>query len=465
MSPILQSLLLAAAAAVASAKAVPPSTGSDWITLPNGMEFQPSQVQDDPVRQRALRNAQDRILEEQQAVQKQTNFVDSAETYYDAYAQAWRYVGFYTDCHEPSEERHRRRQLNENEEDACQRYLLWAAYVDLGYTGKGIGEYQFWDTYSEEWDTSACEAVGNIEEDGTVDPSTCKKMDCHMPDTETWQLMGYFKEPEYTEWFEQLFKHEGYCVWQGDEYEFMYGNYDAWPEGCSETEYYLSDGTLLYYDTKAEANATMTYGLYTDARCSVDYVGEEVTMEDVLMKGDHGGDDLLSLQYLQYWNEAMEIYRVCQPCRAYALHDGYGGERRRRQLADPNYKPPQGRKLEDNDPNNGLFQCDDAAGYTNVNQCMKFRTKTDMYYATTDEVMEAAFQGGITTLTVGSRVYGEYRAGHDVVAEEPDWMMLYIGCAVLAFGSMSLLTVYLMSRTRCRTVRNKSLKKPLITDL
>jgi hypothetical protein len=286
-----------------------------------------------------------------------------------------------------------------------------------------------------------------------------------MPDTETWELMGYFKEPEYTEWFEQLFKHEGYCVWQGDEYEFMYENYNAWPEGCEETEYYLGDGTALYYDTKAEANGTMTYGLYTDARCSVDYVGDEVTMEQVLFGGgEHGGgDELLSAQYLKYWNEAMEIYRVCQPCRAYALHEGYGGERRRRQLAEQGGQKK--RRLEDNDPNNGLFQCDDAAGYTNVNQCMKFRSKTDMYYATADEIMEAAFQGGVTTLSIGSRVYGEYRAGHDVVAEEPDWMMLYIGCAVFAFGMMSLLTVYLMSRTSCRRIRNKSLKKPLITDL
>jgi hypothetical protein len=245
--------------------------------------------------------------------------------------------------------------------------------VDLNYQGLGIGEYQFWDTYTQEWDTKACETFGNgvtrNEEDGTVtvDESACKKMDCHLPDQKNWQLLGYYKELEYTEWFEQLFKHEGYCVWQADEYEFMYNNYGAWPEGCTETEYYLSDGTALYYDTKALANATMAYGLYTDARCSQDYMGDEVTVEEVLYNGDDNGD-LLSPEYLEYWNDAMEIYRVCQPCRAYALNEGYGGENRKHKK----------RQLDEDDPNGGYFQCDDAAGYTNVNQCMKFATKTDM---------------------------------------------------------------------------------------
>ena len=92
-------------------------------------------------------------------------------------------------------------------------------YVDLDYSGLGIGEYQFFDTYAQEWDTSACEAVGNGvtievdeetgEETKTVNRSQCKRMDCHLPSGSAanggnWQLMGYFKEVEYTEWFEQL---------------------------------------------------------------------------------------------------------------------------------------------------------------------------------------------------------------------------------------------------------------------
>jgi hypothetical protein len=322
----------------------------------------------------------------------------------------------------------------------------------LDYQGFGIGEYQYWDTYAEAWDTSACETVGNVNEEGLVDETTCKKMDCHMDKgSHNWHLLGYFKEAEYTGWFEQLFKHQGYCVWQGNEYNFMYENYDAWPEECSETELYLKDGTALYMDTKATANATMTYGLFTDARCSVDYEGSEITVEQVLNSDD--GGDLLSMEYLETWNKAMEIYRVCQPCRAYALHQGYGGNNHRN------------RQLEDDDPNNGLFQCDDAAGYTNVNQCMKFRTKTDMEYASLDEVMEAALQGGITSVTVDGRTYGTYRAGVTVVEIEPDWNLLWIACGVLGFGVVSMLGAAMWTYTRCRSCSSsKALKEPLISD-
>lgn len=461
MNTMLRSLLLATAAASASASSrVPPSTGSEWMSLENGMEFQPSSAKD-PQQQRALRQAQDRLLKEEQeeVYGQQISYLDTQETYYDAYAQAWRYVGFYIDCN-PSEEDRRRRKLGEDE-SYCQRYLLWAAYVDLGYTGQGIAEYQFWDTYAEQWDASACEKVGNVNEDGTINPNTCKRMDCHHPNSNTWTLMGYFKEPEYTEWFEQLFKHEGYCVWQENEYDFMYENYGAWPEGCSETETYLSDGTLLYYDTKATANATMTYGLYTDAKCSKDYEGEEYTMEQLLQA--EGGDDLLTLEYLDYWNDAMEIYRVCQPCRAYALNQGYGGNGRRqlkKKFADK-YAENK-RRLEDNDPNNGNWQCDDAAGYTNVNQCMKFRTKTDMYYATTEEVMEASFQGGVTTVTMDGRTYGEYRAGASVEEQEPDWPLLWGSIAFMIFGFGALGISYYYTRDKENS--RKSLKQPLMNE-
>ena len=127
MAPsILQSLLLAAATSVVSA-AGPPSTGKEWVSLNQGAEFQPAPAAKDatPTQQRALRQAQDRFLEEQSGAEQQTSYVDSQETYYDAYAQAWRYVGFYTDCN-PAQDNHRR-QLNEDEESACVRYLLWAA--------------------------------------------------------------------------------------------------------------------------------------------------------------------------------------------------------------------------------------------------------------------------------------------------------------------------------------------------
>jgi len=372
-------------------------------------------------------------------------FVDSQETYWDGYAQAWRYIGFFTDCNPDQDDkrRHRRRRMNEDEEESCKRYLLWAAYVDLDYEGIGIGQYQYYNTYTEEWDTSACEAIGN---------ENCTKMDCHLPDT-TFQLMGYFKEEDPSEWFEQLFKHQSYCVWQEGEYNFMYGNYDSWPQGCAQTEYYLSDGTSLYYDMKPLANGTMSIGLFLDSRCSQDYMGDEITVEDILNNGSN--DDFLSEYNIEYWNKAMEIHRICQPCRAYALYEGYG---------DGNNNRDRRRRLDD-DPNNGLFQCDDAAGYTNVNQCMKFRTKTDMEYANFNEVWLAAQQGGITTLPVAGRVYGEYRSGYTKLDEEEDvnFLFFYISLGVFVLGTASLISAMRWRQSRQMST-NPSLKQPLVSS-
>lgn len=126
---MIQSLLMAAAATSVVAAAStnsnsPPSTGQGWVSLHKHAEFQPAAASEDasPTQQRALRQAQERFLEEQTATQ-QTSYVDSQETYYDAYAQAWRYVGFYTDCNPAQGDR----RLQEGEENACARYLIWAA--------------------------------------------------------------------------------------------------------------------------------------------------------------------------------------------------------------------------------------------------------------------------------------------------------------------------------------------------
>jgi hypothetical protein len=384
--------------------------------------------------------------------------------------------------------------------------------VDLSYSGLGIGEYQFYDTYNKKWDTSACETINNgvssskDEETGEqtkhVDHSACKKMDCHLASSTNFQLLGYFKEIDYMDWFEQLFKHEGYCVWQKNEYNFMYNNYYAWPYYCTATGTTLSDGTLLYYDTKALAHGNMTYGLYTDSRCSMDYHGDEVTMEQVLLSGNNGRsgsqdeDDttLLSLAYLDQWNEAMEIYKVCQPCRAYLLHetsyntyysnnnnnnrqlvatvDANGDAQQQQPQAGHRHSPPQ-RRLEDYDsdydPNNGLFLCYDAAGYTNVNQCMKFRTKTYMSYATLEQVMEAAQQGGITSVHVHGRTYGTSSSvsssiSSSMMAVPPDWLFLYTGVAVLVFGVVMLMAAMIWTKKSCCRSNNSSasLNEPLI---
>ena len=88
------------------------------------------------------------------------NAVDTSETYYAEDAQAWRYLGTYIDC---------------SENDTCQRYLLWAAYVDKGYTGDKDGaQYMFYNEVTEKWDNSYCDLLNG-------DDSRCVPMDCHLP--------------------------------------------------------------------------------------------------------------------------------------------------------------------------------------------------------------------------------------------------------------------------------------------
>jgi hypothetical protein len=65
---------------------------------------------------------------------------------------------------------------------------------------------------------------------------------------------------------------------------------------------------------------------------------------------------------------------------------------------------------EQDDPNNGLFQCDDDAGYTNVNQCMKFATKTNMIVATFSDMTKASQQGGIMPANVPGVAVSQFEA-------------------------------------------------------
>ena len=193
-------------------------------------------------------------------------------------------------------------------------------------------------------------------------------MDCHVANPETnWQLLGIFKQADWQDWLDQLFQHQGYCLWNSNNdnnnndntYEFMSKNYNAWPEGCTATEVYNEDGDLMYYDVKPVQDGNMTVGLYTNAVCSVDYTGDIYTPVSFLA-ADQDGDDQLDLlvgKYADMWNEAMSVYKVCQPCRASNLfNNNVDNNEDRRKLEDDN----------NNNPNNGYFQCNDDAGYTGM---------------------------------------------------------------------------------------------------
>jgi hypothetical protein len=124
---------LASMAIAAAAKVVPhgklselPTTGEEWTTLQNGMEFQPS-ANLSPIAQYHLRRL---TTDEDNSFQK--IFVDGTETYYDEYAQAWRALGWYIDCdfvaeNNDNNDSNDSNDNNDNQGSGCQRFLLWAA--------------------------------------------------------------------------------------------------------------------------------------------------------------------------------------------------------------------------------------------------------------------------------------------------------------------------------------------------
>lgn len=280
-------------------------------------------------------------------------------------------------------------------------------YVDENYQGGGIGEYSYYDPYQQDWDSSGCDTHGN---------GRCAPMDCHLNNSTTWKLMGVFKEASYfgnDAFFEQLFKHEGVCVWNAfadegnDLYEYMSSARESsWPEGCVSTgvpitnsfykynDFYSSQNTngYLYIDLKPTWNGNMTYGLYTDSTCKYEYELPDADVESIAKKMG-----LLYGEYLQTWNDGLEVFKVCQPCRAYNLRNDY---------VTDDYNDGYSYY---NDPNEGYFQCNDDADYTNVNQCMKFRTHAELEVATWEDLVTATNQGGILEVNVSGTIFGSER--------------------------------------------------------
>ena len=271
-------------------------------------------------------------------------------------------------------------------------------YIDLDYTGEGIGEYQFFDRHTGKWDKTSC-----VAENGR-----CEMYDCHLPDT-NFKLLGLFKEANYHEWMEQLYKHEGVCVWTEDEYEKMQYLRESWPCGCTQTDQTDKNGNSIYYDMMPLPEGRMTLGLYTDASCSVEHSGDLDAIEVIENmyannnngnnnndnnndRDDRGGISDLAAD-ISSWNDAFDIFKKCQPCKAYDLsNDGSG-----------NYNQDDDHEDDDGE----AFACHDDAGYNSVNQCMKFRTKTDMFQADFGDVALASAQGTITSIDLLGTTFGD----------------------------------------------------------
>jgi len=311
-----------------------------------------------------------------------------------------------------------------------------------------IGPYSqgIFDTANGYYDSTACNTNGN---------GNCKYMDCHDPASTNWKLMGVFKEASFfgdDAFFEQLFKHEGVCLWNDDDlYEFMSETRESsWSSGCLSTGISYGDYGL-FIDLKPTFNGNMTYALYEDNVCATEYEGNQYNVESVA-----ANMGLLYGYYMEQWNDAMEVFKVCQPCRAYNLQNRRRGlnEQQQQSKVEANKEKSKSAKTEDEqqsdrkmynynynnnnngqnagngwysddddsyDPNNGYFRCDDDADYSNVNQCMKFRSHGDLESASWDDLVAATNQGGILQVNVSGVVFGS-----PFVSAEQDQYLTYV---------------------------------------
>lgn len=174
-------------------------------------------------------------------------------------------------------------------------------------------------------------------------------MDCHLEDT-SFDLLGVFKfSYDDGDFMEQLFKHEGYCLWGEDTFEFMETARNILPNFCNETRV---GNENIFYDLKPLQFGKTTIGLYKNEACISDYEGS-ATLKDVVEAADSG-----ELEYLYHrlheWDKAMAKFHVCQPCVSYDLATVVNSRTfRRRNLNDGDSHP---------------FSCYDYAGANSVNQ-------------------------------------------------------------------------------------------------
>lgn len=111
-----------------------PSTGQEWVSLEGGVEFQPGS--DNPWMIQAAaaqvgpksKHTQRNLGRNGATYNPYANqvFPDSSNSEYDAYAQAWRLLGFYIDCSGAGQRRNLQGEGDHHDNNACQRYLLWA---------------------------------------------------------------------------------------------------------------------------------------------------------------------------------------------------------------------------------------------------------------------------------------------------------------------------------------------------
>lgn len=180
--------------------------------------------------------------------------------------------------------------------------------------------------------------------------------------------LGYFMEDAPATFLQLLAQHQGSCTWSETTANALEDASEWLPQECTQTEIVVHNvqgsATYVRFDLKPMARGGIDIGLYTDNKCSQEYMGSEVTVEDVLKS--HYGYDIEYSTTIEYVNEALDAFKVCTPCRTFDL--SYDSA----QNQNAEQEEEEGNEEDGGDPNNDNFVCQDNAGYKGINQCKVF---------------------------------------------------------------------------------------------
>jgi hypothetical protein len=197
------------------------------------------------------------------------------------------------------------------------------------------------------------------------------------------------------QWMEQLFKHEGVCVWSDDEYNIAQNSREMVNANNCNAAGYDANSNVLYGGVGPLPGGNIGVTLFSDATCNVLYTG--TTTIDSLCAGtcssnnnNNKNRDLKNENGVcgyycaaNSFNDAMNVWKQCQPCTAYT--PGYYGN----------------------------YGCNDSAGYNNCLQCMKFKNKANSVPADLADLYTANIQSGITSIDVCGQTFGEFGYGYE----------------------------------------------------
>jgi len=150
----------------------------------------------------------------------------------------------------------------------------------------------------------------------------------------------------------------------------------------------------------------MTLAIYKDSICSkvssnMDFAAYTVKLYKSMGYSSQTGSDVAQAykEAIDTWNERMNVFKVCQPCVAYNLHSGQGKNNGHGRFLGGNQGDGEEREL---------YNCYDDAGYTNVNQCYKFGSKTKLEVSDEYDLSKASSQGTILRIKANNgKVYGK----------------------------------------------------------